>query len=59
MSHEDIKSCKRVHISTGEANTAKPIPDKMAVKREWLTTVMTVCAGDLGILSRCLLVNDC
>lgn len=33
------KDCKRVCISTGEANTAKPIPDNMAVKREWLTTI--------------------
>lgn len=30
---------QRVPISTGEANTAKPIPDNMAVKREWLTTI--------------------
>lgn len=36
MSRDDIKSCKKVHISTGEANNAKSIPDNMAVKREWL-----------------------
>lgn len=42
MSHDDIKSCKWVHISTGEANTAKPIPDNVAVRREWLTTI-SVC----------------